>query len=83
MKTLSIQYDERIPFSLGESPQAFEHEAVFLLALKLFELGRLSAGKAAELCGLTKPTFLWKAGDMGVSVARLDDDQLHAEFTNA
>jgi predicted HTH domain antitoxin len=56
---------------------------VFLLALKLFELGRLSAGKAAELCGMAKPAFLWKAGEMGVPAARLDDDQYQAEFTNA
>ena len=83
MKTITIQYDESIPFSLGESPRAFELEAAFLLALKLFELGRLSAGKASELCGLAKPTFLWKAGEMGVPVARLDDDQFEAEFNNA
>jgi len=83
MKTITIQYDESIPFSLGESPGEFEHEAVFLLALKLFELGRLSAGKAAELCGMAKPTFLWKAGEMGVPVARLDEDQFEAEFANA
>ena len=83
MKTMTIQYDESIPFSLGESPLAFEHEAAFLLALKLFELGRLSAGKAAEMCGLAKLTFLWKAGGLGVPAARLDDDQFEAEFANA
>jgi predicted HTH domain antitoxin len=54
-----------------------------LLALKLFELGRLSAGKAAELSGLTKPQFLRKASDLGVPVVRLDPDQLNGEFANA
>ena len=49
MKTITISYDEGLAVSLGESPSTFEHEAPFLLALKLFELGRLSAGKAAEL----------------------------------
>ncbi|MEI8141222.1 MAG: UPF0175 family protein [bacterium] len=83
MRTLAIQYDESLPFSLGESPLAFEQEAVFLLALKLFELGRISAGKAAELSHLSKPAFLWKAGQMDVPVARLDEDQLQAEFANA
>jgi len=83
MKTLSIPYDEGLPLSLGESPAAFESEARFLLALKLFELGRLSAGKAAELSGVSKPLFLRKASDTGVPVVRLDPDQLDAEFTNA
>jgi len=83
MKTLTIDYDEGLPFALGKSPVEFEAEAKFLLVLKLFELGRLSAGKAAELCGLSKPVFLLKASELGVAVARLDDDQLGAEFANA
>jgi len=69
MRTLAIQYEDSLPFALGESPAAFEKEAVFLLALKLFELGRVSAGKAADFCGL--------------SSVRLDEDQLEAEFSNA
>ena len=80
---MTIQYDESIPFTLGESPRDFEQEAVFLLALKLFELGRLSAGKAAELCSLSKPVFLWKAGELGIPAARLDKDQIASEFANA
>ena len=83
MKTLTIDYDESLPLSLGKSPAEFEVEAKFLLFLKLFELGRISAGKAAELCGISKPVFLLKASELGVPVARLDDDQLDAEFANA
>jgi predicted HTH domain antitoxin len=83
MRTLEIHYNDSLPFALGESPAAFEKEAVFLLALKLFELGRLSAGKAAEFCGLSKPEFLWRATQSGVPSVRLDDDQLETEFSNA
>jgi len=80
MKALTIQYDESVPFSLGESPEIFEKESAFLLALKLFELNRLSAGKAAEFCGLSKPAFLFKAGQMKVSLVALDKDQIEREF---
>jgi predicted HTH domain antitoxin len=83
MKTITIPYDEGLALSLGESPSAFESEARFLLAVKLFELGRLSAGKAAELSGISKPLFLRKASDAGVPVVRFDADQLEAEFNNA
>ena len=83
MKTLTIDYDESLPLAMGETPAEFENEARFLLVLKLFELGKISAGKAAELAGLTKPTFLWKASDLGVPVVRPDDEQLAAEFANA
>jgi predicted HTH domain antitoxin len=83
MKTLTLTYDETLPFSLGRSPAEFETEAKFLLMLKLFELGRISAGKAAEVCGLAKPLFLLKAWEQAVPVVRLDEDQLEAEFANA
>ena len=83
MRTLAIHYDDSLPFALGESPAAFEQEAVFLLALKLFELGRISAGKAADFCGLSKPEFIWRSAKAGVPGVRLDEDQIAAEFSNA
>jgi hypothetical protein len=83
MKTLTIPYEEGLALSMGESPAGFEAEARFLLALKFFELGRLSAGKAAEWCGISKPLFLRKASDAGVPVVRLDPDQFDIEFGNA
>jgi len=83
MKTLTIAYDEGLLLLTGQQPQEFEQEARFLLALKLFELRRISAGKAAELSGLNKPQFLLKASQLGVPVVDLDEDQLEAEFRNA
>lgn len=83
MRTLAINYEDSLPFALGESPAEFEKEAVFLLALKLFELGRISAGKASDFCGLSKPEFLWRSAKEGVPAVRLDEDQMEAEFNNA
>ena len=53
------------------------------LVLKLFELRRISAGKAAEMSGMQKPEFLLKASQLNVAVVDLDQDQLDAEFKNA
>ena len=36
----------------GASAQSLAAEASFMLALKLFEVGRLSSGKAGQLCGV-------------------------------
>lgn len=83
MRTLSIPYDEGLLLLTGEGPEQFEREARFLLALKLFELRRISAGKAADLSGLTKPEFLFRASRLGVPVVDLDQDQLDAEFASA
>ena len=59
MKTLNIPYSEDLLLITGQEPEVFEREARFLLALKFFELRRISAGKAAELSGLSKPEFLF------------------------
>jgi predicted HTH domain antitoxin len=83
MKTLSIPYDEGLLLLMGLPPEAFEQEARFLLALKLFELRRISSGKAAELSGLSKPEFLFKTSQLGIAVVDLDEDQLDDEFRHA
>ncbi len=51
-----------------------------LLAMKFFELGELSSGQAAEMCGLSRVGFLFEAGKLGVPVAELSDDELAGEF---
>lgn len=83
MKTLSIPYDEGLLLLMGLPPEAFEQEARFLLALKLFELRRISSGKAAELSGVSKPEFLFKTSQLGIAVVDLDEDQLDDEFQHA
>ncbi len=80
MKTLNIPYSEDLLLITGQEPEVFEREARFLLALKFFELRRISAGKAAELSGLSKPKFLAKVSALNIPVVDLDDDQLDTEF---
>jgi len=67
--------------SPGASPESLACEAKFMLALKLFEVGRLSSGKAGELCGMGRVEFLLAAGRAGVPVVALDGDELSAEFS--
>lgn len=52
----------------------------FLLAMKFFELGELSSGQAAQMCGLSRVGFLFEAGKQGVPVAELSDDEHAGEF---
>ena len=80
MKTLNIPYSEDLLLITGQEPEVFEREARFLLALKFFELRRISAGKAAELSGLNKPEFLAKVSALNIPIVDLDDDQLDTEF---
>jgi predicted HTH domain antitoxin len=55
----------------------------FLLALKYFELGELSSGQAAQMCGLGRVQFLDEAARCGVPATELTGDELNAEFGDA
>lgn len=66
-KTLTIKYTDAVLASLKESPEEFEEEARFLLALKLYELGKISSGRAAQLAGIPRVRFLLKLGEYQVS----------------
>ncbi len=60
-----------------------EAEAKVCLAAKLFEVGRLSCGQAAELAGYSKRTFIELLGKQGIAVVshpaeELTDDLDHA-----
>lgn len=76
MHTLSLDYPNDLLVVSGKSPQALEAELAFLLAVKLFELHRLSLGKAAVFCKMRKLEFMYELGRLGVPVINLDDDQI-------
>jgi hypothetical protein len=54
VRTLQIPYDDSVLLETSLPPEDFEREAKLLLAAKLFEMGRMSSGKAAELCGMSR-----------------------------
>ncbi|MBW1803278.1 MAG: UPF0175 family protein [Deltaproteobacteria bacterium] len=55
---LRIKYSDDVLLSLKESREEFEKEASYLLALKLYELGKISSGKAAKIAGISRVEFI-------------------------
>lgn len=82
MHTLSLPYPDDLLIASGKSPQALEAELAFLLAVKLFELRRLSLGKAAEFCHMPKLKFMYELGQLQIPVINLDDDQISDELAD-
>ena len=80
MQTLSIPYGEDILIATGSTPKQLEHEFRLLLAVKLFEVGRLSLGKAAKIAAMPKVGFMDELGRLGIPVINLDDDQIADEL---
>lgn len=80
---LTIEYPETFPDAVGRTREQFEQEAKWAMAVKLFELQRLSSGMAAALLGVDRVTFLLKLGDYGVPIIDLSEDELIADMANA
>ncbi len=76
---LTIKYSDDILFSLKESKEEFEEEARYLLGLKLYELGKISSGKAAKIAGVSRVAFLLRMGMYRVSPFQMNLDEIIAE----
>lgn len=79
-RTLTIEYEDEVLFSLGLSSEEFTEEARFLLAAKLYELGRLTSGQAARLCGKERVDFLMSLPRVGVAISNLRPEDAQAEI---
>jgi len=81
--TISVQVPEEPLISLKEQPESFARELQMLAAVKLYELGKLSSGRAAQLAGVTRVEFLMALGRYQVSPFVLDADALAQDVANA
>lgn len=62
-------------------PNVSLDEAKLLLAVKLFETGKLSIGQAAKLAGYSKRTFIELLSKMGVPVINYPAEDLEREIS--
>ncbi len=61
-KQIVVNVPEKVLLSEKTDETAFASELRMLAATKLYELGRLSSGSAAELAGLARVEFLLALG---------------------
>lgn len=80
MGTLIIEYPDELLVSLKETKEEFVEEFKIVAAVKLYELGKLSSGKAAKLVGKDKQTFLKVLGKYKVSISTLEETEEDAKF---
>lgn len=69
--------------TLKMSEGEFVEELRFLAAAKMYELGRLTAGKAAQLTEMKRLDFLYRLGTIGVPAINLRDEEVDAEIQAA
>ena len=80
---LTIDYPETFPDALGRTREQFEREAKWAMAVKLFEMQRLSSGMAAAMLGCDRVTFLLKLADYGVPLIDLTEEELLSDLASA
>ena len=80
---LIVNYPEKLPDALQQSSEQFEREAKMAMAVKLYEMKRVSSGTAAALAGMERVDFLLDLHRYGVAAIDLSTDELHSDLDNA
>lgn len=83
MKILEIPYADNLPDVVQLSRSEFERDLKMALASKLFELGRVSSGQAANLAGVSRLEFLRELHRFKVNALSWDVDEMTQEIEHA
>jgi predicted HTH domain antitoxin len=83
MTDLTLTIPPDVPMLLKMSDADFAREAKILVAVKLFELGKLTSGKAAELAGMPRVAFLYSLDRYRVPAINLQDEEIEHEIQAA
>ena len=82
MKTeeLKIKYPSGFEHAVHMTKEEIEHHIRLMAALKMFELGKISSGKAAELAGMPRVEFLEACGRYRVSPFNYQGEEAEEEI---
>lgn len=83
MQTIQVQLPDAVFSSLRKSPDDFVQEMRIAAAVKWYELGDVSQGKAAEIAGLTRADFITALSRYKVSVLQYTAEDLALELVDA
>lgn len=79
VRQITIEVPEKVLLAEKMDAAAFGRELRFLAAVKMYELGRLTSGRAAELAGVDRVEFLLALGRYGVFPFAAELEELEAD----
>lgn len=83
MAQLTLTVPNDLPLLFKMSDDDFAREMQMLLAVKLFDMGKLTSGKAAELAGVPRVLFLHLLERYEVAAINLDAKEAKHEVEAA
>jgi predicted HTH domain antitoxin len=83
MSAVNLDIPEETLISLKTDAESFARDLKLLGAMKLFELGKLSSGRAAQLAGMTRVEFLLALRHYQVSPFQMTAEELREDVLNA
>lgn len=72
-----------VQIKVPDSADVKDYDILMIVAAKLYETLKLSAGQAAEMVGLSKRAFIEMLGKYNVSVFSTSVKDLHSDIENA
>ena len=76
---LKIKYPSGFEHAVHMTKEEIEHHIRLMAALKMFELGKISSGRAAELAGMSRVGFFEACGRYRVSPFNYTDEEVEEE----
>jgi predicted HTH domain antitoxin len=77
---VTIELPEEVFSALRSTPEDFVKEMRLASAVKWYELGMISQGKAAELAGISREAFINSLARFNVSPFQVTADELNEEL---
>ncbi len=83
MSAIRLEVPDEALRNLDMDPATFARDVMTLAAVKLFELGRLSSGGAAQLANMERVEFLLALRQYRVSPFQTTVEELRQDIANA
>ena len=83
MAQLTLEIPESAFSTLHQAPNEFAQEMRVAAAVKWYEIGRVSQGRAAEIAGLTRAAFIDALSRYRVSPFQYTEEELIEELRDA
>ena len=83
MQKITLDVPDEVLISLKKSPSEFSRDILLLSAIKLYQMGKLSSGRAAQLAGQSRVSFLQNLARFDVPIFDMTAEELKRDLENA